>query len=191
MEAASPAKYIGKSFAPTIFIHGTADTTVPTVVEHRLLQQAQCRGCAVRTHLDSGRRSRIRQRRARRRRGHGALDRSVPRSADRQSDTVCGIRRRRRRTRRRAWWRADKVKAEAAGRRWGASKRAQGEGTTRDTKGTRKAALFLCLLCLLCSFPLQRLTLLANPALSRPRITYQPISTCHQCRLKQAEAGLE
>jgi acetyl esterase/lipase len=30
MEAASPAKYIGKSFAPTIFIHGTADTTVPT-----------------------------------------------------------------------------------------------------------------------------------------------------------------
>jgi acetyl esterase/lipase len=29
MEAASPAKYIGKSFAPTIFIHGTADTTVP------------------------------------------------------------------------------------------------------------------------------------------------------------------
>jgi poly-beta-hydroxyalkanoate depolymerase len=31
MDAASPAKYIGKSFAPTIFIHGTADTTVPTV----------------------------------------------------------------------------------------------------------------------------------------------------------------
>jgi acetyl esterase/lipase len=30
MEAASPTKYIGKSFAPTIFIHGTADTTVPT-----------------------------------------------------------------------------------------------------------------------------------------------------------------
>jgi len=30
MDAASPAKYIGKSFAPTIFIHGTADTTVPT-----------------------------------------------------------------------------------------------------------------------------------------------------------------
>jgi acetyl esterase/lipase len=29
MEAASPVKYIGKSFAPTIFIHGTADTTVP------------------------------------------------------------------------------------------------------------------------------------------------------------------
>src|SRR5215831_333244 len=29
MEAATPAKYIGKSFAPTIFIHGTADTTVP------------------------------------------------------------------------------------------------------------------------------------------------------------------
>jgi acetyl esterase/lipase len=29
IEAASPAKYIGKSFAPTIFIHGTADTTVP------------------------------------------------------------------------------------------------------------------------------------------------------------------
>jgi acetyl esterase/lipase len=29
MEAASPAKYIGKGFAPTIFIHGTADTTVP------------------------------------------------------------------------------------------------------------------------------------------------------------------
>jgi acetyl esterase/lipase len=29
MEAASPAKYIGKTFAPTIFIHGTADTTVP------------------------------------------------------------------------------------------------------------------------------------------------------------------
>jgi len=29
VEAASPAKYIGKSFAPTIFIHGTADTTVP------------------------------------------------------------------------------------------------------------------------------------------------------------------
>jgi acetyl esterase/lipase len=31
VEAASPAKYIGKNFAPTIFIHGTADTTVPTV----------------------------------------------------------------------------------------------------------------------------------------------------------------
>jgi acetyl esterase/lipase len=30
VEAASPAKYIGKSFAPTIFIHGPADTTVPT-----------------------------------------------------------------------------------------------------------------------------------------------------------------
>jgi len=30
MEAASPTKYIGKTFAPTIFIHGTADTTVPT-----------------------------------------------------------------------------------------------------------------------------------------------------------------
>ncbi len=29
MEAASPTKYIGKDFAPTIFIHGTADTTVP------------------------------------------------------------------------------------------------------------------------------------------------------------------
>src|SRR5215510_7630273 len=29
METASPTKYIGKSFAPTIFIHGTADTTVP------------------------------------------------------------------------------------------------------------------------------------------------------------------
>src|SRR5712671_5579047 len=28
VDAASPAKYIGKSFAPTIFIHGTADTTV-------------------------------------------------------------------------------------------------------------------------------------------------------------------
>ena len=29
MEIASPTKYIGKDFAPTIFIHGTADTTVP------------------------------------------------------------------------------------------------------------------------------------------------------------------
>jgi len=29
MQAAAPATYIGKSFAPTIFIHGTADTTVP------------------------------------------------------------------------------------------------------------------------------------------------------------------
>jgi acetyl esterase/lipase len=29
MEAASPTKYIGRTFAPTIFIHGTADTTVP------------------------------------------------------------------------------------------------------------------------------------------------------------------
>ncbi len=29
MEAASPTKYIGKNFVPTIFIHGTADTTVP------------------------------------------------------------------------------------------------------------------------------------------------------------------
>jgi acetyl esterase/lipase len=29
VDAASPAKYIGKTFAPTIFIHGTADTTVP------------------------------------------------------------------------------------------------------------------------------------------------------------------
>jgi acetyl esterase/lipase len=29
IESASPAKYISKSFAPTIFIHGTADTTVP------------------------------------------------------------------------------------------------------------------------------------------------------------------
>ena len=29
VEAASPTKYIGKSFAPTIFIHGTADMTVP------------------------------------------------------------------------------------------------------------------------------------------------------------------
>lgn len=28
MDAASPTKYIGKNFAPTIFIHGTADTTV-------------------------------------------------------------------------------------------------------------------------------------------------------------------
>jgi acetyl esterase/lipase len=29
MKAASPATYIAKTFAPTIFIHGTADTTVP------------------------------------------------------------------------------------------------------------------------------------------------------------------
>jgi acetyl esterase/lipase len=29
IEAAGPAKYIAKNFAPTIFIHGTADTTVP------------------------------------------------------------------------------------------------------------------------------------------------------------------
>jgi acetyl esterase/lipase len=29
-DAASPTKYITKNFAPTIFIHGTADTTVPT-----------------------------------------------------------------------------------------------------------------------------------------------------------------
>jgi acetyl esterase/lipase len=29
MRAASPTTYIGKSFAPTIFIHGTNDTTVP------------------------------------------------------------------------------------------------------------------------------------------------------------------
>jgi acetyl esterase/lipase len=29
MAAASPATYIGAGFAPTIFIHGTADTTVP------------------------------------------------------------------------------------------------------------------------------------------------------------------
>jgi len=29
MQAASPTTYIGKNFAPTIFIHGTADTTVP------------------------------------------------------------------------------------------------------------------------------------------------------------------
>ena len=30
IDAASPTKYISKNFAPTIFIHGTADTTVPT-----------------------------------------------------------------------------------------------------------------------------------------------------------------
>jgi acetyl esterase/lipase len=29
MRAASPTTYIGKNFAPTIFIHGTSDTTVP------------------------------------------------------------------------------------------------------------------------------------------------------------------
>lgn len=29
MEAASPTTYIGENFAPTIFIHGTADNTVP------------------------------------------------------------------------------------------------------------------------------------------------------------------
>jgi fermentation-respiration switch protein FrsA (DUF1100 family) len=29
IRAASPTTYIGKTFAPTIFIHGTADTTVP------------------------------------------------------------------------------------------------------------------------------------------------------------------
>jgi acetyl esterase/lipase len=29
IDAAGPAKYISKTFAPTIFIHGTADTTVP------------------------------------------------------------------------------------------------------------------------------------------------------------------
>lgn len=29
MEIASPTKYIGKDFAPTIFVHGTGDTTVP------------------------------------------------------------------------------------------------------------------------------------------------------------------
>jgi acetyl esterase/lipase len=29
MQAASPTTHIGKTFAPTIFIHGTADTTVP------------------------------------------------------------------------------------------------------------------------------------------------------------------
>jgi hypothetical protein len=29
MRAASPTTYIGKTFAPTIFVHGTGDTTVP------------------------------------------------------------------------------------------------------------------------------------------------------------------
>ncbi|HEX4998124.1 MAG TPA: alpha/beta hydrolase [Terriglobia bacterium] len=29
MQAASPTTYIGKNFAPTIFIHGTGDTTIP------------------------------------------------------------------------------------------------------------------------------------------------------------------
>jgi acetyl esterase/lipase len=29
IDAAGPAKYIAKTFAPTIFVHGTADTTVP------------------------------------------------------------------------------------------------------------------------------------------------------------------
>jgi len=29
MQAAAPTTYIGKNFAPTIFVHGTADTTVP------------------------------------------------------------------------------------------------------------------------------------------------------------------
>jgi dipeptidyl aminopeptidase/acylaminoacyl peptidase len=29
MAAASPTSYIGASFAPTIFVHGTADNTVP------------------------------------------------------------------------------------------------------------------------------------------------------------------
>jgi acetyl esterase/lipase len=38
MDAASPAKYIGKNFAPTIFIHGTADTTVPMESSQKFFQ---------------------------------------------------------------------------------------------------------------------------------------------------------
>ena len=44
MEAASPAKYIGKSFAPTIFIHGTADTTVPMASSIDFFQKLNAAG---------------------------------------------------------------------------------------------------------------------------------------------------
>ena len=62
-------------------------------VEHRLLQQAQRGRRADGADGDPGRRSCVRQRRARCRRSHGAVDRSVPRSAARQSATLSRVRR--------------------------------------------------------------------------------------------------
>ena len=95
--AASPTTYISATFAPTIFIHGTKDGTVPVAVERRLLHQAPWPRRAVDADADPGRRPCVRQRRARRRRGDGGVDRSLPRSAAAQSEAVSLVRRRRRR----------------------------------------------------------------------------------------------
>ena len=95
--AASPTSYISSSFAPTIFIHGTADTTVPLAVEHRLLHQAPSARRADGADGDPGCRACVRQRRARCRRGDGAVDRFVHGSAVHQPEAVSFVRRRRRR----------------------------------------------------------------------------------------------
>src|SRR5690606_18062696 len=58
------------------------------VVQHRVLPRPERARRACGADADSGRGPRVRQHRARRRRGDGAVDRSVPRSADRRPEAV-------------------------------------------------------------------------------------------------------
>jgi acetyl esterase/lipase len=54
MQAASPTTYIGKDFAPTIFIHGTADTTVPMTSSIDFFTKLQAAGVPTALTLIQG-----------------------------------------------------------------------------------------------------------------------------------------
>lgn len=54
MEAATPATYIRKEFAPTIFIHGTADTTVPMSSSINFFNKLQAAGVPTALTLIQG-----------------------------------------------------------------------------------------------------------------------------------------
>ena len=132
--------------------HGRHDGAA--VVEHRLLHQAARGERADGADDDPGRQPRVRQRRARRRRGHGAVDRSVPRSAVRQSAAVCRVRRRRRRPssgrrRRSGRWRCAVVLRAAVARQGGRVLRAATseygsrlKARARTTPGVRNAGTY-------------------------------------------------
>ncbi len=94
--AASPTTYISEKFAPTIFIHGTDDGTVPAQSSIDFYTKLHAAQGADGADADPGRRACVRQQRSRRGRGDGGIDRSLPRSADRQSEAVSRVRWRRR-----------------------------------------------------------------------------------------------
>src|SRR5262249_20743078 len=54
LEAASPGTYISKDFAPTIFLHGLADTTIPYTSSVAFFDKLREAGVKVDLHLLQG-----------------------------------------------------------------------------------------------------------------------------------------